>query len=128
ASYSIQPGSYTVLPPNRTAEDRQSQGLPNVDPVSDALGLGMLTSAFRIGDGSSHPYNIAEALRTGRYKISARDGDAVTLMAEGADEMVLDASRDYALLQRRWNWDIGKPLKCIVVNDQWAQFPAGKWY
>lgn len=128
ASYSIQHGAYTVLPAIRTVEDRLSQGLPYGDPLSDALGLGMLTSAWRIGDGSTHPYNVAESLKTGRYEISARDGDAVTLTAEGADEMVLDSSRDYAVLQRRWNWDIGKPLKCVVVNDQWAQFPAGTWY
>ena len=128
ASYNIEDGAYTVLPPVRTIEDRLGQGLPYFDPLSDALGLGMLTSAWRIGDGSTHPYDVVESLQTGRYEISARDGDAVTLTAEGADEMVLDSARDYAVLQRRWNWDIGKPLKCVVVNEQWAQFPAGTWY
>ena len=128
AAYQIQNGAYMVLPPVRTIEDRLSQGLPYFDPLSDALGLGMLTSAWRIGDGSTHPYNVAESLQTGRYEISAHDGDAVTLTADGADEMVLDSTRDYTVLQRRWNWNIGKPLKCVVVNEQWSQFPAGTWY
>lgn len=127
-SYVSQGHTYVVLPRVRTVEDRLEQGLPDVDPLSDALGLGMLTSAFRNGKGSTHPYDVAEALKTGRYEISARDGDSVTLIAEGADEIVLDSSRDYAVLKRRWNWDVGKPLKCVVVNDQWARFPSGTWY
>lgn len=130
AAYTIQYAGkhYAIFPPGGDKDRRLKEGLPWLDPLADVLGIGVLTSAWRFGDGSSHPYDVAEAIDTGKYRIAATDGSTVTLAMEGTDEIVLDSRYGYAVKRRRWHWDEGRSRKCAIENSDWKQFSDGTWF
>jgi hypothetical protein len=58
-------------------------GLPHFDPLADALGLGVLASAWQVGEGASQPDEVGEALDWNKYRVDSSVSSGVKLVFDG---------------------------------------------
>lgn len=117
---------HKVFPSTMDMEFLIKEGIPDADPLVDALGLSAMVKRPSRVAVPDRPYDIETVLATGDYTASER-GSMVTLSTEG-DEIVLDRDHGYALSRRTWHWTPSDSIRWTVENSEWEQFSDGTWY
>jgi hypothetical protein len=115
-------------------DPKLKEGLPLHDWFSEAIGMQPRTSipTWGISGGLPYPYRLDVALATGHYQIVSdnvklRESTCIVVEREGLDRVWLDTERSYAIVQREWNWEVSKPVRIRLENEEFEEATEGLW-
>lgn len=102
----------------------------NLDFYGDLVGAGMARGTRTIQGDSKFPFRIDEVLRSGKYHVAAaKEGESglVVIERKGLDRIALDPKRGFAIVKRRWHWDLDAPMKVSIANSDFREVTDGLW-